>query len=77
MCRQTHFMEVEVDTETGEIEVKKVVNVNDVGKVMSPEGAEGQQYGGTYMGVGGAGARKLFMTLLRGLCSTGTFSTTR
>jgi CO/xanthine dehydrogenase Mo-binding subunit len=52
LCRQTHFMEVEVDVETGEIEVTRVVNVNDVGKVISWEGCEGQQYGGTYMGVG-------------------------
>lgn len=52
LCRQAHFMEVEVDTETGEIDVTKVVNVNDVGKVISWEGCEGQQYGGTYMGVG-------------------------
>ncbi len=51
-CRQAHFMEVEVDTETGEVIVTKVVNVNDVGKVISWEGCEGQQYGGTYMGVG-------------------------
>jgi CO/xanthine dehydrogenase Mo-binding subunit len=41
-----------VDTETGEIEVKKVVNVNDVGKALSPETVEGQMYGGTYMGLG-------------------------
>jgi len=54
LCRQAHFMEVEVDTETGEIEVTKVVNVNDVGKAISPETIEGQQYGGTYMGVGRA-----------------------
>jgi CO/xanthine dehydrogenase Mo-binding subunit len=52
LCRQAHFMEVEVDTETGEVFVKKVVNVNDVGKAISWEGCEGQQYGGTYMGVG-------------------------
>ena len=52
LCRQAHFMEVEVDTETGEVFVSKVVNVNDVGKVISWEGCEGQQYGGTYMGVG-------------------------
>ncbi len=52
LCRQAHFMEVEVDTETGEVIVTKVVNVNDVGKVISWEGCEGQQYGGTYMGVG-------------------------
>jgi xanthine dehydrogenase molybdenum-binding subunit len=52
LCRQAHFCEVEVDTDTGEIIIKKVVNVNDVGKAMSPEGVEGQQYGGTYMGIG-------------------------
>ncbi len=52
LCRQAHFMEVEVDIETGEIEIIKVVNVNDVGKVISWEGCEGQQYGGTYMAVG-------------------------
>jgi CO/xanthine dehydrogenase Mo-binding subunit len=51
-CRQAHFMEVEVDTETGEVSIRKVVNVNDVGKVINWEGCEGQQYGGTYMGVG-------------------------
>ena len=32
--------------------VTKVVNVNDVGKVISWEGCEGQQYGGTYHGCG-------------------------
>lgn len=53
-CRQVHFMEVEVDTETGQVLVTKVVNVNDVGKVISPEACAGQQYGGTYMGVGRA-----------------------
>ena len=52
LCRQAHFMEVEVDTETGLVYVTRVVNVNDVGKVVSWEGCEGQQYGGTYMGVG-------------------------
>jgi len=52
LCRQAHFCEVEVDPETGEVEVTKVVNVNDVGKAFSPEAVEGQQYGGTYMGVG-------------------------
>jgi xanthine dehydrogenase molybdenum-binding subunit len=52
LCRQAHFMEVEVDPETGEVEVTRVVNVNDVGKVVSWEGCEGQQYGGSYMAVG-------------------------
>lgn len=54
LCRQAHFVEVEVDTETGEVAVTRVVNVNDVGKAISPETVEGQQYGGTYMGVGRA-----------------------
>jgi CO/xanthine dehydrogenase Mo-binding subunit len=52
LCRQAHFCEIEVDPETGEIDVQRVVNVNDVGKALSPEAVEGQQYGGTYMGVG-------------------------
>jgi len=52
LCRQAHFMEVEVDTETGEVDVARVVTVNDVGRVINWEGCEGQQYGGAYMGVG-------------------------
>jgi xanthine dehydrogenase molybdenum-binding subunit len=54
LCRQAHFIEVEVDTETGEVIVTKVVNVNDVGKAISPESVEGQMYGGTYTGLGRA-----------------------
>ena len=41
-----------MDTETGEVEITKVVNVNDVGKAINPDACEGQQYGGTYMAVG-------------------------
>jgi xanthine dehydrogenase molybdenum-binding subunit len=52
LCRQAHFCEVEVDVETGEVEVTRVVNVNDVGKALCPEAVEGQMYGGTYMGIG-------------------------
>jgi CO/xanthine dehydrogenase Mo-binding subunit len=52
LCRQAHFCEIEVDPETGEIDVKKVVNTNDVGKALSPETVEGQMYGGTFMGIG-------------------------
>jgi xanthine dehydrogenase molybdenum-binding subunit len=52
LCRQAHFCEIELDPETGEIEITKVVNANDVGKAISPEAVEGQQYGGTYMGIG-------------------------
>jgi CO/xanthine dehydrogenase Mo-binding subunit len=52
LCRQAHFMEVEVDPETGDVDIVKVVTVNDVGKVVNWDGAEGQAYGGAYMGVG-------------------------
>jgi CO/xanthine dehydrogenase Mo-binding subunit len=52
MSRQAHFIEVEVDTETGRVDVSRIVCVNDVGRVFNPPGAEGQQYGGAYMGLG-------------------------
>lgn len=54
MCRQANFIEIEVDTETGEVFITKTVNINDVGKAISPETVEGQMYGGTYMGLGRA-----------------------
>jgi len=49
--RQAHFVELEIDTETGDVEVTKVVTTSDVGKAISPEGCEGQAYGGAVMGV--------------------------
>ena len=52
LCRQGYFAEVEVDPDTGEVEIVKIVNVNDVGKALSPETCNGQQYGGAYMGAG-------------------------
>jgi CO/xanthine dehydrogenase Mo-binding subunit len=52
MSRQAHFIEVEVDTETGEIIITNVVCVNDVGHLFNRRGAEAQQYGGAIMGLG-------------------------
>ncbi|MDR0311926.1 MAG: molybdopterin-dependent oxidoreductase, partial [Acidobacteriota bacterium] len=52
MSRQAHFMEVEVDTETGEVIVAALVCVNDVGHLFNRRGAEAQQYGGAVMGLG-------------------------
>jgi CO/xanthine dehydrogenase Mo-binding subunit len=52
MSRQAHFIEVEVDTETGQVTVANLVCVNDAGHVFNPKGAEGQQYGGAYMALG-------------------------
>ena len=46
------FAEVEVDTETGRVDVLKVVVVHDCGTVMYAAGAEGQQIGGQPMALG-------------------------
>ncbi|MFJ5380844.1 xanthine dehydrogenase family protein molybdopterin-binding subunit [Cupriavidus sp. CER94] len=47
-----HFVEVEVDTETGFITVKQVVPVHDIGKVIHPIAAAGQIEGGIQQGIG-------------------------
>jgi xanthine dehydrogenase molybdenum-binding subunit len=52
MGRQAHFIEVEVDMETGLTEVTDIVCVNDVGHLFNRRGAEAQQYGGAVMGLG-------------------------
>ena len=52
MARQCYFCEVEVDPETGHVEVAKLVVVNDVGRAINPDAINGQQYGGAYMGIG-------------------------
>jgi CO/xanthine dehydrogenase Mo-binding subunit len=45
-------MEVEVDTETGEVSVLKTYGAYDAGKVINPVGAEGQIEGSTAQGIG-------------------------
>ncbi|WP_027997175.1 xanthine dehydrogenase family protein molybdopterin-binding subunit [Sinorhizobium arboris] len=47
-----HFTEVDVDTETGLVEVKRVVPVHDVGRVIHPIAAQGQIEGGIQQGIG-------------------------
>jgi xanthine dehydrogenase molybdenum-binding subunit len=49
---QAQFCEVEVDPETGAVEVIQSVVVNDVGQALRPESVHGQQYGGFCMGWG-------------------------
>jgi xanthine dehydrogenase molybdenum-binding subunit len=43
-CMMT-FVEVEVDTETGKVDLIKIVNATDVGQVIDPPGLEGQLNG--------------------------------
>ncbi|MBF0442614.1 MAG: molybdopterin-dependent oxidoreductase [Oligoflexales bacterium] len=46
------FAEVEVDMETGRIEVLEIYNVHDSGVIINPKLAEGQVHGGVSMGLG-------------------------
>jgi carbon-monoxide dehydrogenase large subunit len=46
-----HIAVVEVDTETGEVELKRYVAVDDLGTVVNPKIVEGQIHGGVAQGV--------------------------
>jgi CO/xanthine dehydrogenase Mo-binding subunit len=52
MARQCCFIEVEVDTETGQVDVTKLVHSYDVGQSINPDVNEQQLCGGAYEGVG-------------------------
>jgi CO/xanthine dehydrogenase Mo-binding subunit len=52
MGRQAHFIEAEVDAETGMVYLSNIVCVNDVGHIFNRKGCEAQQYGGAVMGIG-------------------------
>ena len=47
-----HFVEVEVDTELGDIRVKKYVAMHESGRIINPLTAESQVKGGVTMGIG-------------------------
>lgn len=48
----TQVAEVEVDTDTGIVEVLKIVAAHDVGTAINPQNVEGQIEGGCSMGIG-------------------------
>src|SRR5437016_2518942 len=50
---------VDVEPETGKIEVRKIVSAHDVGRALNPGAAEGQVHGGIHMGLGYALTEKL------------------
>jgi CO/xanthine dehydrogenase Mo-binding subunit len=52
MGRQACFVEVEVDTETGQVDVTKLVHSYDVGQSINPDVNDQQLCGGAYAGVG-------------------------
>lgn len=47
-----HAVELAVDAETGEIDVRRYAAAHDVGKAINPTGCEGQIEGGVAMGLG-------------------------
>jgi CO/xanthine dehydrogenase Mo-binding subunit len=48
----TQGVEVEVDVETGEVRIIRMVAAHDVGKVLNPPGLNGQIYGALAQGIG-------------------------
>jgi carbon-monoxide dehydrogenase large subunit len=50
----THIAVVEVDTETGDVDLQRLVAVDDAGVIISPTIAEGQRHGGIGSGIGQA-----------------------
>ena len=49
-----HAVEIEVDTQTGEIEILNIVSALDAGKVLNPKLCVGQVVGGVVQGLGSA-----------------------
>jgi len=48
----TQLAEVEVDTDTGFVQVTRLVSATDAGRAINPVGVEGQVQGGAVMGLG-------------------------
>lgn len=49
-----HVAVVEIDTETGEVELRRIVTCDDAGRILNPLIVEGQRHGGIAQGVGQA-----------------------
>lgn len=57
----TQWAEVDVDTETGQVDVLRLVCAHDVGRAINPGAVEGQIEGGSIMGLGYALMEELIM----------------
>jgi xanthine dehydrogenase molybdenum-binding subunit len=67
------FVELEVDTDTGEVKILRVVFAHDIGKVVNPSAAEGQVEGGFQQGMGYALMEKIQFDEETGACLTADF----
>ena len=67
------FAAVKVDTETGQVEVEHVVYAHDIGRVINPQGAEGQVEGAVQQGIGYALMEHLQFDPDTGACVAGDF----
>jgi len=72
---QAVFTEVEVDTETGEVKVLKMVVVSDSGRAINPMTVEGQMEGGAAQGMGYALWEEPVMDTTTGQVLTDDFDT--
>jgi CO/xanthine dehydrogenase Mo-binding subunit len=60
LARQAVFVEVEVDTETGQVEVTNLVHPYDLGQSINPDVNDQQLYGGAYQGISVSAAESIF-----------------
>ena len=58
----THIVDVEVDTETGKVDILRYTAVQDAGKAIHPSYVEGQMQGGVAQGIGWALNEEYFYT---------------
>ena len=58
----THIVDLEVDPETGKVQVIRYTAVQDAGKAIHPSYVEGQMQGGAVQGIGWALNEEYFMT---------------
>jgi carbon-monoxide dehydrogenase large subunit len=69
----SHVCEVEIDAETGQLEILNYVVVDDVGTVVNPIGLKGQIQGGVMQGLGQAVMEQVAYDPESGQLLTGTF----
>lgn len=69
----SHVCEVEIDTDTGELDIVNYVVVDDVGTVVNPIGLHGQIHGGVMQGLGQAVMEQVVYDRESGQMLTGSF----